>query len=114
MGAGGEAYLREVLLNKTVRVRIRDDLRAFCGTLVCTDRDGNVVLNEVVEETFGPPDSSGAEAVVAQRPLHMVMVPGRWIAAVCVSRADGLGVARERSAHTEHAHLTEGSNDVYL
>lgn len=62
------------LLNTVVRVTITDG-RRFVGLLRCTDRDCNLIMQDVVETSD-----------TAERKINMLMVPGQHLQRMEINR----------------------------
>lgn len=69
--------MRSRFLNRNVRITLRNEPRSFRGYLVCVDREGNAILNEVVERRIDAKTSKEIEN--SERFVPMIMIPGRWI-----------------------------------
>lgn len=87
----GRGFL-ESLLDAQLRVEVADG-RRFVGTFVCTDRDGNAILNETQEWRGGTSlihslilNVQADTIEVDQRYVGLVVVPGRHIRKIEVSR----------------------------
>ncbi|KAI3623989.1 hypothetical protein CBS14141_002417 [Malassezia furfur] len=82
MSTAAEERVRAEFLNRQVRIRLRDQPRILQGMLVCVDREGNAILNEVMERRCDatPTDTS----TPSERFVPMVMIPGEWIAQLSV------------------------------
>jgi N-alpha-acetyltransferase 38, NatC auxiliary subunit len=57
------------LMGYTWRISIQDK-RIFLGTLVCTDKDKNIILTNADEMRRGEPNG---------RYVGMIMIPWRWV-----------------------------------
>jgi len=70
----GRAKLR-AWMRSHIRVTLTDG-RTLVGTLVCTDREGNIILSACIEHNDGEEEA---------RLLGLTMVPGKHIVSLCVS-----------------------------
>ncbi|KAL5256835.1 hypothetical protein ACHWQZ_G011932 [Mnemiopsis leidyi] len=77
----GEERFIKGLINKMLRVQISDG-RVLVGSLLCTDRDQNLIMGGAAEYWH---DETAGEA----RMLGLVMIPGRHITSVQVDTSDG-------------------------
>lgn len=78
--ADAEEGVRAQFLEHNVRIRLRETPRAFLGVLVCVDRHGNAILDQVTEQTLDA--STAEEPVQSERAMPMVMIPGATIGRV--------------------------------
>ncbi|XP_063675179.1 N-alpha-acetyltransferase 38, NatC auxiliary subunit-like [Bolinopsis microptera] len=76
----GEGRFIKGLVNKMLRIQISDG-RVLIGSLLCTDRDQNLIMGGAAEYWH---DETAGEA----RMLGLVMIPGRHITSVQVDNSD--------------------------
>ena len=78
-----EGTIRDTFLNHHVHIGLKpQERRAFSGKFVCTDHLGNVVLHEGVEQRLAALDSEAPNAVLSERRVPLIMIPGAWIETV--------------------------------
>lgn len=98
MASSAEERLRAQFLDHQVCVWLRDDTRAFCGTLVCIDRHGNAILNEVVEQQM----ETASARIQSERLVPMVMIPGKWISRFYVLKVPPIDPLAEQDKQKQY------------
>jgi len=71
--------VRNNFLLKYVRILLNNETRILYGTLVCVDRSGNAVLQDVIEQRLDADNQ-----IINERSLQLIMIPGKHIAQVSV------------------------------
>ena len=71
------------LMDSRLRMTLTDN-RVMVGTFTCFDKQGNVLLNETVEQNFAKGDNLNDMTLEPELVRHvgLVLVPRRWIVSV--------------------------------
>ncbi|KAI3617907.1 hypothetical protein CBS9595_003816 [Malassezia furfur] len=103
MSTAAEERVRAQFLNRQVQIRLRDQPRVLQGMLVCVDRQGNSILNEVVERRC---DTTPADHLAApsERFVPMVMVPGEWIAQLSILPEPAVDKTAQKDEQRQYLH----------